>query len=108
MILLPNPRKIEIVSLPLQFFDLRRLISNKTRVAKEPVFEEAIRLRWIELDVARKEKTVFDHNVSFTTVTAFVMAEVFREVLVWVRNNLRNRKTLDLRFPTLQDLRNAF
>lgn len=103
-LLLPDPNQLEIVPLPLQLFNLRRRISNKARVAKEPVLEKAVGPRWIELDIAGIKEPVSNHDFSFTTVTAFVMPQVFREVFVRIRNDLWDRKTLNLRFSSLQDL----
>ena len=72
--LLLNPNQFEVVPLPLQLFNLRRLISYKTCVAKEPVLEKAVGPRWIEFDIAGIKEPVSNHDLSFTTISTFVVS----------------------------------
>src|SRR5215208_6971938 len=96
--LLLCPGQIEIVSLPLYLFDLRRSIADETSIAKKPVFKKAVGFSWVKLNITRIEKTVSEHDISCSAITPFVVPRELRQVLVRVRNDLRNRKTLHRNF----------
>ena len=65
-----SPMLNQTRALPLDLFNLRRLVANETGFAEESVFEKAVRFSWIEFDVTMNTEIRFFNTTSVSPPSA--------------------------------------